>query len=98
MSLVKKFVCPKCNDGFSSKYNLKKHLQSVKCMLFKKQSIPAEEIVQIIESGSQQVICHVCKMKVSSRVELISHLRVEHSFNTSIETESFSSKEGNLHR
>ena len=62
------------------------------------ESVSQEKISQAIESQDQQVICHACAKKMFFRVKLKGHLNVEHFFPASIETETFSSKAGILHR
>lgn len=53
-----------------------------------------EQVTQITQTGSQQVVCHLCKEEASSKTKFVDHLRVDHHFHASVETESFSLKEG----
>lgn len=96
MSTSKKHVCLKCNDEFKSKYNLKRHLETVQCRVFRAHL--SSQDAQVVEFKDQQLICHICKLKVPSRVKLISHLNVTHLFQSSIETDSFSSMKGRLYK
>ena len=84
----KRMQCSKCSDDFATKYNLKRHLK-----VFHKLS--DDEIKAVLPSKNLVVQCHMCEKKVSSRAELVSHLRTDHQINSHVETNQFQSENGN---
>lgn len=91
MSDKKKAICPipKCGDELSNNFTLKRHLKVV-------HFLNDQQIKEQLSSEYSQVCCHKCQKKLLTRVELISHLNVEHFYCAKIEVENFNSKQGRL--
>lgn len=102
----KSFRCPMCGDELASKFSLKRHFDGVSCVnqfvlganksgiCDNAETATSECSKGLIQPENLHIACHICYQKLPIRVELISHLNVNHLFHAQIETTDFDTKEG----